>query len=56
MRPPRLTDKPGTGAYRTARGQNLRGGLTVSRADVAHGMLHVLDQPDTIGHTIGIAY
>ena len=56
MRPPRLTDKPGTGAYRTARGHNLRGGRAISRADLAHGMLRVLDQPDTIGHTIGIAY
>ncbi len=56
MRPPRLTDKPGTGAYRTARGQNVRGGRSISRADVAHGMLRVLDQADTIGHTIGIAY
>lgn len=56
MRPPRLTDKPGTGAYRTARGQNVRGGRSISRADVARGMLRVLDQADTIGHTIGIAY
>ncbi len=56
MRPPRLTDKPGTGDYRIARGRNLRRGRTISRADVAHGMLRVLGQPDTIGHTVGIAY
>ncbi|WP_028922172.1 NAD(P)-dependent oxidoreductase [Pseudonocardia acaciae] len=56
VRPPRLTDRPGTGAYRTARGRNLRGGRIIARADVAHGMLRVLDQPDTIGQTIGIAY
>jgi putative NADH-flavin reductase len=55
LRPPRLTNKPGIGAYRTARGQNLRGGRTISRADVAHCMLRVIDQPDTIGHPIGIA-
>ncbi|MEU3980569.1 SDR family oxidoreductase [Streptomyces sp. NPDC026672] len=54
-RPPRLTDKPLTGVYRTAFGQNLRGGTTVSRADVAHHMLRVLDQPETIKQTIGIA-
>jgi hypothetical protein len=34
VRPPRLTDGPRTGAYRTAYGRNLRRGLTVSRADV----------------------
>ena len=56
IRPPRLTGKPLTGAYRMARGQNLRRGLFISRADVAHGMLRVLEQPDTIGQAIGIAY
>ena len=54
-RPPRLTDKPLTGVYRTAYGQNLRGGSHVSRADVAHHMLQVLDQPETIKQAIGIA-
>ena len=39
----------------TAIGQNLPGGLTVSRADVAHLMLRVLDQPETIKQTVGIA-
>ncbi|MEW2113737.1 SDR family oxidoreductase [Streptomyces sp. NPDC005474] len=54
-RPPRLTDKPLTGVYRTAYGQNLRGGSYVSRADVAHHMLRVLDQPETIKKSVGIA-
>ncbi|MFE0514301.1 NAD(P)-dependent oxidoreductase [Streptomyces sp. NPDC058964] len=54
-RPPRLTDKPLTGVYRTAYEQNLRGGSRVSRADVAHHMLRVLEQPGTAGRTIGIA-
>jgi hypothetical protein len=35
VRPPRLTDKPLTSSYRVAYGQNLRGGWSVSRADVA---------------------
>ena len=56
VRPPRLTDKPLTGTYRTAYGQNLRRGLFISRADVAHLMLRVLEQPETIKQTIGIAY
>lgn len=56
IRPPRLTDRPLTGAYRTAYGQNLRRGLSISRADVAHLMLRVLDQPETVGRAVRIAY
>ncbi len=56
VRPPRLTDAPVTGTCRTALGQNLRGGLFVSRADVARLMLRVLEQPKTLGQAIGIAY
>ena len=55
VRPPRLTDKPLTGTYRTAHGRNLRRGLFISRADVAHYMLRALEQPETIRLTIGIA-
>ena len=55
VRPPRLTDKPVTGRYRTAYGQNLRRGVFVSRADVAHYMLSVLDNPETFRRTVGIA-
>jgi putative NADH-flavin reductase len=54
-RPPKLTDKPLTGTYRTALGRNVRGGFSVSRADVAQHMLRVLDQPDTITAVVGIA-
>ena len=55
LRPPQLTGKPLTGRYRTAVGRNLRGGRSVPRADVAHYMLAVLAQPETIGQIIGIA-
>src|SRR6266508_3636996 len=55
VRPPRLTDKPLTGTYRTAYGQNLRGGWSIPRADVAHLMLRVLEQPEAIKQVIGIA-
>lgn len=55
LRPPRLTGKPLTGTYRTAIGRNVRGGRSIPRADLAHYMLAVLDQPKTIGRTIGIA-
>jgi uncharacterized protein YbjT (DUF2867 family) len=55
IRPPRLTDKPLTGTYRMAHGQNRRRSLFISRADVAHYMLRALGQPETIKQTIGIA-
>jgi len=55
VRPPQLTDKPFTGRYRTAYGRNIRGGWSVPRADVAHLMLRVLEQPETVKQTIGIA-
>lgn len=55
LRPPQLSDKPLTERYRTAYGRNLRGGRSVPRADVAHYMLAVLGQPDTIGQVVGIA-
>ena len=48
-----------TGIYRTAYGHNLRRGLLISRADVAHLMLlmlHVLERPETIRKAIGVAY
>jgi putative NADH-flavin reductase len=56
VRPPQLTDKPLTGRYRTAYGQNLRGGAKISRADVAHLMLAVLDQPSAVRAVMGVAY
>jgi hypothetical protein len=55
VRPPRLVDQPLTSTYRLARGRNARRGLSVSRANVAHLMLGVLAQPDTIGQVISVA-
>jgi hypothetical protein len=56
FRPPRLTNAPLTRTYRTAFGRNLRRGLLISRADVAHCMLEALGQRETIRQEIGIAY
>jgi putative NADH-flavin reductase len=56
VRPPRLVNKPLTGAYRTCVGGNVARGSTISRADVAHLMLAVLDDPATIRQAVGIAY
>jgi putative NADH-flavin reductase len=55
VRPPRLLNGPRTGTYRMALGMNLRRGLAISRADVADGMLRVIEQPDTIGQTVGVS-
>lgn len=56
LRPPRLTNGPVTGRYRTAHGRNVLHGVRISRADVAHFMLQALDQPDTIRQTVAVAY
>src|SRR5487761_1160213 len=56
VRPPRLTNGPLTGRYRSASGRNLRRGLSISRADVAHLMLRLVDQPEAFGQEVGIAY
>jgi putative NADH-flavin reductase len=55
-RPPRLLDGRLRRKYRTAYGQNVRAGMFISRADVAHHMLDVLDRPETFHRVIGIAY
>lgn len=56
VRPPRLTNGPLTGTYRTAIDRNLSHGLTISRPDVAHLMLTLLNRPQTVRHSVGVAY
>ncbi|MBO0871208.1 MAG: SDR family oxidoreductase [Micromonosporaceae bacterium] len=56
VRPPRLTNSPITGRYRTAYGRNLPGGWRISRADVAHCILATVDQPESVRQVLGIAY
>lgn len=55
VRPPQLNDRPLSASYRTAYGRNLRRGLKIPRADVAHYMLQALEEPATVGQTVGIA-
>ena len=55
FRPPRLTDKPASGSYRTAIDRNPPRGLTISRADLAAEMLEHLDDPTTWRKHIFIA-
>ncbi|MFE7548523.1 NAD(P)-dependent oxidoreductase [Streptomyces gardneri] len=56
VRPPKLTDKPLTGRYRTVVGGNPPRGRTLARADVAHAMLGMIDAPTTVGQGVGVAY
>ena len=56
VRPPKLTDKPLTGKYRVVVGGNVPRGYAISRADVAHTMLSLLDDPATFGKPVGVAY
>ncbi|MFJ4005440.1 NAD(P)-dependent oxidoreductase [Streptomyces sp. NPDC090023] len=56
VRPPRLLDRPLTGRYRTVVGGSPRGGRTIGRADVAHAMLAMLDDPATVRQGVGVAY
>lgn len=56
VRPPRLSDKPLTGVYRTVTDAAVPHGGTISRADLAHAILAVLQDPDTIRTAVGTAY
>jgi putative NADH-flavin reductase len=55
VRPPQLTDKTGTGAYRVALGSNPRYGWKIARADVAHFMLAAAVEGNAVGQIVGIA-
>jgi putative NADH-flavin reductase len=54
-RPPMLTNGPRTGSYRTAADRNVRGGIRVSRADLADGILRCLADPGSIHTAVSIA-
>jgi putative NADH-flavin reductase len=56
VRPPKLTNKPPTGHYRTAINHSVRGGYTIARADLAGAILALLDDRSAIRAAIGIAY
>lgn len=55
VRPPRLTDGPRTGTYRTATDRNVRGGLRLSRADLADYVLRCLTDRGPTRAAISIA-
>ncbi|MHB8531759.1 MAG: NAD(P)-dependent oxidoreductase [Solirubrobacteraceae bacterium] len=56
LRPPRLTDGPATGRYRTAVNEPLRRAGKISRADLAQAMLDALENPRTLKAILTVAY
>jgi putative NADH-flavin reductase len=54
VRPPRLTNGPATGTYRTGTA-GVRRGYTIARADLAAALLRFATNPATIGGTITVA-
>ncbi|MER6193385.1 NAD(P)-dependent oxidoreductase [Streptomyces cyaneofuscatus] len=56
VRPPKLTDGPCTGVYRTVVGGAPVSSRSISRADVAHAMLGLIDDPAAVRQGVGIAY
>jgi putative NADH-flavin reductase len=56
VRPPKLTDRPLTGRYRSVVGGNPPRGRSLARADVAHAMLAMIDDLATVKRGVGVAY
>jgi putative NADH-flavin reductase len=56
VRPPRLTDGPRTGHYRTAVDRALPRARTVSRADLAHLLLRLAGDPRATRQAVSVAY
>ncbi|PZT68826.1 epimerase [Streptomyces sp. SW4] len=56
VRPPRLQDKPVSGRYRTVVGGTPVRGRYLSRADVAHAMLAMVEDARTVRQGVGVAY
>lgn len=56
VRPPKLTNGPLTGVYRTVHGDNPRSARSISRADAAHAMLALIGDPAAVRQGVGVAY
>ncbi|MFD5761375.1 NAD(P)H-binding protein, partial [Streptomyces sp. NPDC127044] len=56
VRPPRLQNKPVTGSYRTVVAGFPLKGRFIGRADVAHAMLAMINDPGTVKQGVGVAY
>jgi putative NADH-flavin reductase len=55
VRPPRLTDGPRTASYRSATNRNVRGGMHISRADLADCILQCLAQQGPLHTAVSVA-
>lgn len=55
VRPPELTDKPHTGAYRVLEGHLPRFGFSISRADVADYMIQTVERRASICKVVGVS-
>jgi putative NADH-flavin reductase len=55
VRPPRLTDKAGSGTYRIGVERNIRRGVVITRADLATSILDMLDDSTTFRKHIFVA-
>lgn len=55
VRPPRLTNRAGTGSYRQRRDGNVRWRFTISRADLALAIVNALHDESSIGAFVSVA-
>lgn len=56
FRPPRLTNMPRTGNFRVTVGSHISDPSSISRADLAFGMLRMLDDPATYRKLVELSY
>ena len=56
MWPPRLSNGPLTGTYRIVNDEALKKGSVISRADLAHFMVHNIENPEYYKKRTAIAY
>jgi putative NADH-flavin reductase len=56
IRPPRLLDKPATGNYRSSINSDLPNTGALARADVAHYIVHHLNDKDTFRSIVNVSY
>jgi putative NADH-flavin reductase len=54
VRPPRLLDRPLSREYRRAVGGNVPKSPSVSRADLAHAVLAMVEDPATVRQSVGV--
>jgi len=56
IRPPMLSNKPFSGHYRTAVNTHIKRPFSISRADLAHYMISILNDADTYNSILEIAH